>query len=380
MGLYMGALDGCIYCVDMNSWAIANTAESAAVIRTVGGERGSVAGVGVKEESISGSMLEETVLGMKSNGNDSSSTSNTTNPTNSNHTSPLSSYVTELKGHNRKITCLALIEENNEDVSSLLVSGSIDGSIRIWDIRSRCCIRTLYPWSSHHMLLGQEMIIDDNSGSGSNGKNLVFPCSSITIIPRKWIDGSMDDDVNGTNAIGGGIFTSSTSHGTGGGNRKRKRKKQNNEALADLIKPLERFTKYEQSMDGDGYDNDGGSEFVMAFTKPMKKKDYLDVVSMEESYDDYGSSNIVLTTRQSGTISPSTPTTTTENPMQVDQDEDEVTNEMKRDPGHEVNTSKGPSEKESELEDEVKKLREEVARWQKVNNKLMLKLKKTSAK
>ncbi len=363
--LYLGGLDGVIYCIDLNTYAIATTAESATVISSsssplsshLNSDHGNV-------QSLSGSMLEETVLGMNSSyttaaANNDAISNITTTTSNINKRSSESSYVTELRGHNRQISCLALLEENDDDVPTLLVSGSVDGSIRIWDIRSRCCIRNIYPWSNNHTLLGQEMMKDGSSTSATSSKNIVFPCSSITVIPRKWIDDTNDDD----NA--GSVFTSSTN---GNSSKKRKRKKHNNEALVDLIKPLERFTKYEQRFD-DGSNDESGDDkdyagFAMAFTKPLKKKNHLDLISVNESsYDDYSTS---VVTKQCKEVEKDL----------VDEVNDKDNRQGKESVSGSIHT--GNSVKEAELVDELKRLREEVARWQKVNNKLMLKLKKTA--
>jgi WD40 repeat protein len=177
--LYLGSIDGTIYCVDLNTFAIATTAESATIITHNHVDSDDVDGhtrtsAAIATPSISGSLLEETVLGMKSNDN-------------------ASSHITEFRGHNRPISCLALVGQDYDiNGSVLLVSGSVDGSIRVWDIRSRCCLHTVCPWSTTN-ILGQE--------KEENGNNsMVFPCSSITVIPREWIENS-DDGVSG-------VFTS----------------------------------------------------------------------------------------------------------------------------------------------------------------------------
>jgi WD40 repeat protein len=178
--IYLGSVDGTIYCVDMDSYAIATTAEGAKMIenshRNEFDDRG---------PSLSGSFLEETILGM-----DAQSSSE-------------SSHYSELKGHEGEVVSLELLEENGD---GMLVSGGDDGSIRIWDIRSRCCIRTVYPWST--------------AGSNEKDTSKACSCSSITKIPRDSIESKGFD-----------MFSTNVSNS-----------KQNTNSV-DLIKPLQRYPK-----------------------------------------------------------------------------------------------------------------------------------------
>ena len=61
--LYLGSMDGVIYCIDLNTFAVANTAESATVISNTKKN-----GIGIRNRnitaSLSGSLMEETVFGM----------------------------------------------------------------------------------------------------------------------------------------------------------------------------------------------------------------------------------------------------------------------------------------------------------------------------
>ena len=109
----------------------------------------------------------------------------------------------------------------------------------------------------------------------------VFPCSSITVIPRMWIENS--DDGNDAS-----IF-SSNSNTIGGRRCRRKRKSHSNASLANLIKPLQRFTKQELRMDDSSSNNVNGDHgFVMAFASSIKE-DKLKFLEDVECYEDLDS-------------------------------------------------------------------------------------------
>ena len=362
--LYLGSIDGTIYCIDLNSFAIATTAESASVIsneNTRNLNSGMTKNLNAsipKLESLSGSLLEETVLGMN-NTNKSSSSS--------------SSYISELRGHNRQISCLALLQDHghSHNDSILLVSGSVDGTIRVWDIRSRCCVHTISPWSTINNSIVSGSSSDQKDSKKDDNDHVLFPCSSITVIPRDWIECSDDG--------GSGVFTSlSGSNGTsgGGGGRRRKRKNQLNDSFADLIQPLQRFTRKEQQIEDrsvGGGDNSGSAKdgFITVFSKSMREK-RLEVFDEDESYDIDSSFHSTRGADDNKRIRLSNRDDI--QPANEDDCSDTDDETVKAD------TCDKKNEKVEELRKEMEDLREEVARWKKVNNKLMSKLKKISSK
>jgi FOG: WD40 repeat len=189
--LYLGSVDGTIYCVDIDAYAIAMTAEGAKVIHNAHNHNS----FDDRGPSYSGTLLEETILGMDV------PSSNT------------GSYISELRGHEGEVTCLAVLEENGKD---MLASGGMDGSIRFWDLRSRCCMKTVFPWSST-----STMGIDVAQKSESQ-----CPCSSITVIPRS----SIESKSGGINVFTRDGNTSDKVQGN----------------LIQNLKPLQRFPKEEK--------------------------------------------------------------------------------------------------------------------------------------
>lgn len=131
---YAGASDGAIYCVDASAYAIASTAESATVLSDTNTTTKATATATAtrraqqRHQSTSGTLLQETLLNEPN--------------TNIPHQQQ-SSSLAELRGHERSVTALAVLEEDTE---SLLVSGGDDGTVRIWDLEARCCTRILHPW------------------------------------------------------------------------------------------------------------------------------------------------------------------------------------------------------------------------------------------
>ncbi len=355
--LYLGSIDGTIYCIDLNAFAIATSAESASVVNNyISSNNTNDLNVGGVKTSLSGSLLEETVLGNHS-GTDDLVTEGTSSP-----------HISELRGHSSQISCLALFEEHDTINTTLLVSGSVDGSIRIWDIRSRCCIHTLYPWSTNSGILGHE------PKYGKISATSVFPCSSITVIPREWIESSNDGNDSS-------IFSS---HSNSSGNRRssRKRKSNSNDSLANLIKPLQRFTNKELHMDNcSSNKGNGNSGFVTAFTSPIKE-DKLEVLEDVGCYEDLEFRMFSMAQGPSNSnkrIRIVIENKSTNKKNESKEDGKIVSLDTKDTKGvHSTtgNDNTKDAEQKEEMMKEIAQLREEVTRWQRVNNKLLLKLQK----
>jgi predicted methyltransferase len=106
--------------------------------------------------------------------------------------------------------------------------------------------------------------------------------------------------------------------------------------------------------------NDNTEDFVPLFVRPLKDRKLLSVIQDSEAYD-------ILSNRDNKQIEGNANYTGTSTKQPV------VTKKS----GNEKQQEN--SNKEKVLQEEIDKLRKEVTRWQTVNNKLMLKLKKVSS-
>ncbi len=292
--LILGSVDGAIYSIDLDAYAIATTSESAKVISNTTNSNETI---DTRGPSLSGSLLEETVLGVEQKGSKAS-------------------YVSELRGHEGEVASLAFLENNHND-TPLLVSGGLDGSVKIWDISSRCCIRTLFPWSS-------------TGSATSNNQGTVnartCACSSVIAIPRE----SMDSNEST-------IFASQTSRSSS----KRSAK------ITDLIKPLQRFPK-ERNKDEIGY--------VTEIVRPLSK--HVNTSSSSKTMLERPDAPKRTTKRQR----------TTDKNVPVESDSD-----------INMNDTLALTNEVEELKNELALAKETIQRWQKVNNKLAIKLKKATS-
>eukprot|EP00539_Tryblionella_compressa_P004643 CAMPEP_0178750210 /NCGR_PEP_ID=MMETSP0744-20121128/9841_1 /TAXON_ID=913974 /ORGANISM="Nitzschia punctata, Strain CCMP561" /LENGTH=563 /DNA_ID=CAMNT_0020403713 /DNA_START=183 /DNA_END=1874 /DNA_ORIENTATION=- len=156
--LFLGSIQGTIYSVDTNAYAMHQTEKQGAIFAK---RR--------RQEQQNGltTTIEETVFGMKS----SNETSNAVNNTGV-------AYQTDWVGHDHPVTSVALLTQGNQ---KLMISGDELGQVRIWDLESRTCLNVLQPWS-HGSTLGNKKPSDPVSNKSSTVTT--HPITSISIISQ----------------------------------------------------------------------------------------------------------------------------------------------------------------------------------------------------
>jgi WD40 repeat protein len=122
------------------------------------------------------------------------------------------SYRVELRGHDRCVTALVLVVDNDE--VELLVSGDQAGFVRVWDIASRACVRTIQPWS--HTTASAAL-------PATAKKTITHPVTSIRVVEER-MDSSESGDIFGRQ-------------------HSRNRDSSKNVNIVNLVKPLQKFVE-----------------------------------------------------------------------------------------------------------------------------------------
>ena len=82
-------------------------------------------------------------------------------------------YKSELRGHEKSVTTLAVLVEDG----AYLISGDACGTLRVWDLESRGCVRVIMPWS----FSTRTTVASDSEATKSSGSH---PVTSILVVPR----------------------------------------------------------------------------------------------------------------------------------------------------------------------------------------------------
>ncbi|KAL9190590.1 hypothetical protein ACHAXT_000296 [Thalassiosira profunda] len=211
--LYGGGADGNVYCVDLGGYAVWETLDGAGTVVNVNGSGGdSFAGLERRGGTAGGfdSILSGSHLGSSAAAASSSADQ--------------SHYVSELRGHAKAVTCLALLDPAalasapNNGTTAWLASGSDDGTLRIWDLRSRSCVKVLRPWAP--MAEGGNIAAAPSAAAAP-------PVTGLIAVPRSSL----------TAALGGTLALSSEAPAT------MSRRRNGRGDVASMFKPLRRFVR-----------------------------------------------------------------------------------------------------------------------------------------
>ena len=82
-------------------------------------------------------------------------------------------YKYELCGHEKKVTSMAIVAEDTSNV--WLVSGDESGTLRVWDLATRGCLRVIQPWSNS---------VRTASSMEESKTSTLHPISSILVVPH----------------------------------------------------------------------------------------------------------------------------------------------------------------------------------------------------
>ena len=264
-----------------------------------------------------------------------------------------SSYVTELRGHTRAVTCLALLDpsdmalhrpSNDRDddeggggsgggvQATLLASGSEDGTVRVWDLSARSCVKVLRPWSSSSSSSSSSSLEGGGTNavaSTSSTAASLPPVTSIVVVPRS--------SLTSHGGISLGLSSAMSS-------RASKRRNADGDS-SSVYKPLKGFLRG-TSVIRHGIDDvdDAGSSLLGGGCAPILWP------RRDESFARYWEKPIFAKSR---TIASSRKRT--KRPSMLDE-----TDEVNR------------------LREELEESRRVIERWQAVNNQLVAKLKGTS--
>eukprot|EP00578_Thalassiosira_sp_NH16_P026120 CAMPEP_0181095538 /NCGR_PEP_ID=MMETSP1071-20121207/10568_1 /TAXON_ID=35127 /ORGANISM="Thalassiosira sp., Strain NH16" /LENGTH=661 /DNA_ID=CAMNT_0023177917 /DNA_START=50 /DNA_END=2035 /DNA_ORIENTATION=+ len=224
--LYGGGADGNIYCVDLCRHAIQETLDGAGPSVNVNqsnrdrlsspGSRGRSNGTAEDFESL---LAGNHIL------------PSTATPYSSGLSVDQSKYVSELKGHVKAVTSLVLLDpadlspSSNSGSKALLASSSHDGTLRIWDLHSRSCVKVLRPWSP-----SSEGVNITSASSSTNSP----PITAIIAVPKSSLSSN-----GGTLAISSAASPTDPMFRLNSGSRRGNA----NGDPASLFKPLKRFVR-----------------------------------------------------------------------------------------------------------------------------------------
>lgn len=236
-------------------------------------------------------------------------------------------FQSEWIGHERSVSSIAFLVEGYEE---RLISGDQQGQLRIWDVESRTCLKVLQPWSNTHASMATSAA-EKTSKSSEGGSH---PISSIMIVAQP-------QDASSSVASSGMFAVPAASH------------QKSQLGIATLIPPLQRYTQEQQQTNSAA--NAAGASASCATTVPFLKCN-----RKTESLDFWQARTIPRKRKRSSRAS------------------DIISYESVEGAGKGQGEAKLLEEaraKIAQLEKDLATKGVEVARWEKVNNKLVAKLK-----
>jgi hypothetical protein len=285
-------------------------------------------------------------------------------------------YQIELRGHDRSITSLAeLIGDEH-----LLISGDDCGTIRIWDLQSRCCIRTVRPWS-HSNNSTNDNLNSTTNGSSSSSTTQATKLSASSNHPVTSIRLLCIDNENENNSASISMFgAADSSH-----NHKR-HTNISSTSITSLLTPFQRYVAF-------GLENNATSPPVLVpFLKPKRSDDgdmFWDVT--RNSFPFEGVLRRKRLRRHHSSIQSISASNMTQETDKIVDNKEAITpttetnqsGVMIRSEKNQINTNSVDenNDDESSTKNDIEKLKKEledakstIERWENVNNKLLERL------
>ena len=314
--LYLGSVQGTIYSVDMNAYAMYQTEKQGATFAKRRRQDQSSGGVRT---------IEETIFGPK--GVVSSSSTTPTDEINNNSSIV---YQTDWVGHDHPVSAIALLTQADQ---KMMISGDEMGQLRIWDLDSRTCLNVLQPWSQGSVMGSTNRSSVSTSTADSSKTASAHPITSINIIPQP------------TDSVRSTMFRTAVSAAVGSSGK-------NVTSISTLVTPLQKFVSAESS-EGGNTTTTSTTTVRVPFMKPNRSEESMKYWEAKPIY------------RKRPRIGRRKEASKTDNNKEEEQTNDASNNNQVAEMNARI----------KELEEQLKTKDSEIARWENVNNKLMAKLK-----
>lgn len=305
--LFAGTMGGGIYSIDLDAYAMLETEKRGATLSQT--ERKKREEFLTVQEKIFGKVKEEEGIS----------------------TSSTRLFLSDWIGHDRSVSSIAFLVEGQEE---RLISGDERGEVRIWDTKSRTCLKVLHPWSNTTGGATAGADKDETSNNKERNSN-IHPISSILIIGQ-----SNDGTTKGSGELFGSSSTTA-SHST-----------KRHGGLATLVTPLQRFPE-EQST---STSTSSSTMVPIPFLKSNRSR---------ESIQFWEAKTMTRNKRRKTISDDDVSNPPNESTMSVDAESTKQKTAL-------LDEAK---ERIAQLEKQLATKIEEVNRWEKVNNKLVEKLK-----
>ena len=263
-------------------------------------------------------------------------------------------YQSELVGHDKPVTSLKLFTTGNPSLlQERLISGDEAGTIRIWDVESRTCLRVIQPWSHSSLDINNASVVSSSAkpsnssrepqstGGGSTTSSSTqqqHPVTSIQIISQ----------MSGTASS----MTTTTSSGMFGNSSHSQNNKS--ETILSLMTPLQRYPS-------EGSDGDGGIPipFILQQSRSCANSDTINDWNVDATYNQVYSRQPFNRKKSKESAKG-----------------DDVSPTKQEEAGSNKNGNLVEEQRAQilELQKELELQKSQVQRWETINNKLMAKL------